>query len=366
VGWPGGRSRFPPLEFIVVDDDAAMPVLAIDLGGTQIRAAHVAPDLTLSVRRAVPTNAGDGPEAGVTRIRELAQQVLEEATAAGLPRPSGIGVSAPGPLDPWRGVLVRPPNLPGWVDVPLLDGIQPALGLPTFLERDTNVAIMAEWRYGAANGAHDAIYVTVSTGLGGGIIAGGHPLRGDDDTAGEIGHMTIDLDGPLCGDGMPGHAEAIGSGAAIAREGRSLLDRGEAPILAQLAAPGRPVDAVLVAAAADAGDAACQAVYARAFEAVGAMCASLVMAMNPELIVIGGSIADHRPELLAVVRTQIDERAFPAPAHRVRILPPRFSDDVSLIGCLPIVNERMNDPAYRRDASPAAALGGAAGSMEES
>jgi len=333
-------------------------VLAIDLGGTQIRAAYVAPDLSVSLRRAIPTNATDGPRAAIDRMRELAGGVLHDAADAGLPHPCGVGVSAPGPLDPWQGVLIGPPNLPGWVDVPLVEWIQPRFGLPTFLERDTNVAVMAEWRSGAAAGARDAIYITVSTGLGGGIITGGRPLIGLDDTAGEIGHMTVDLDGPLCGDGMRGHAEAIGSGAAIAREGRSSLERGEGPVLATLAAAGRPVDAELVAEAADAGDTACQAIYARAFEAIGALCASLVMALNPELIVIGGSIADHRPGLLAEVRAQIDRRAFPAPARRVRIVPPRFGDDVSLIGSLPIVNERMNDPAFRPVPPLAAAVAG--------
>ena len=339
-------------------------MLAIDLGGTQIRAAYVAPDLTLSARHAVPTRASDGPAVTIGRLCDLAADVLEATTAGGHPEPIGIGISAPGSLDPWRGVLVGPPNLPGWVDVPLADPVELALGRPTFLERDTNVAMMAEWRFGSAIGLRDAIYVTVSTGLGGGIVAGGSPIPGPDNTAGEIGHLTIDLDGPPCGDGMPGHAEAIGSGAAIARAGRSLLERHEAPVLAELAADGRPVDAALVAAAADAGDAACRAVMDRAFEAVGALCASLVMTLNPEMIVIGGSIADRRPELLGVVRAQIDRLAWPAAARRVRVVPPRFTDDVSLIGSLPIVNERMNDPAYRRP--PQGGSGVPAGSMEES
>lgn len=340
-------------------------MLAIDLGGTQIRAAYVAPDLTLSARSSVPTQASDGPATTIGRLCTLAADVLDRAMAAGRPEPIGIGISAPGSLDPWRGILVAPPNLPGWLDIPLADPVELTLARRTFVERDTNVALMAEWRFGSAVGMRDAVYVTVSTGLGGGIVAGGSVLPGPDNTAGEIGHLTIDLDGPLCGDGMPGHAEAIGSGAAIARAGRSLLERRVAPILAELAADGRPVDAALVAAAADAGDAACQAVMDRAFEAVGALCASLVMTLNPEMIVIGGSIADRRPELLGVVRAQIDRLAWPAAARRVRVVPPRFTDDVSLIGSLPIVNERMNDPAYRRPA-PRAGFGVGAGSMEDS
>jgi glucokinase len=335
-----------------VDAGGPQPVLAIDLGGTQIRAAHVAPDLTVSLRRAVPTNGAEGPDGVIGRICSIAAEVQADAERAGLPEPLGIGISSPGPLDPWRGVVVRPPNLPGWVDIPLADRVEEQLRMPTFLERDTNVAMMAEWRYGSARNADEAIYITVSTGIGGGIIARGEPLQGPDNTAGEVGHLTIDLDGPLCGDGMPGHVEAIGSGTAIARDGRLLLERGESPILAKLAAGGREVDAALVAAAAEAGDAACRAIYERAYVAVGVLCASLVNALNPQVIVIGGSIAEHHPELRDVARREIDGRAFPGPARRVRVMSPRFTDDVSLIGSLPIVNERMNDPAYRRAAAP--------------
>lgn len=346
-----------------MDAAAAQPVLAIDLGGTQIRAAHVAPDLTVSARTAVPTSAEQGPDAVIERICTLAAAVQAEVGSLGLEPPCGIGISSPGPLDPWRGVVVDPPNLRDWVNIPLADRVQAVLGLPTLLERDTNVAMMAEWRYGAARNADDAIYMTISTGIGGGIIARGDPLQGSDNTAGEIGHMTIDLDGPLCGDGMPGHAEAIGSGTAIARDGRLLLERGEAPILARLAATTEMVDAALVARAADAGDTACQAVYERAYVAVGALCATLVMALNPQVIVIGGSIATHRPRIYDVARTEIDRRAYPGPAHRVRVAPARFGDDVSLIGALPIVNERLDDPAYRRPPDGTAA--GATTQMEE-
>ena len=98
------------------------------------------------------------------------------------------------------------------MNIPLAARVEEAVGLPTYLERDTNAAVMGEWRYGAAKGADDVIYVTVSTGIGGGLVLDGRPLIGKDGTAGEIGHITVDLDGPLCGDGQPGHAEAIGSG----------------------------------------------------------------------------------------------------------------------------------------------------------
>ena len=204
-----------------MDEVADRSILAIDLGGTQIRAAHVSPDLTVSCRRALETRDEEGVEAVVDRICDAARAVREDAERAGLPDPVGIGISSPGPLDPWTGVVVAPPNLAGWRDIPLVARVEAAVGLPTYLERDTNAAVMGEWRYGAGKGADDVIYVTVSTGIGGGVVIDGRPLIGKDGTAGEIGHITVDIDGPLCGDGQPGHAEAIGSGTAIAREGRA-------------------------------------------------------------------------------------------------------------------------------------------------
>jgi glucokinase len=333
-----------------VDTLAGRSILAIDLGGTQIRAAHVSPDLVVSCRRAVETRDEEGVEAVIDRICAVVGAVRSDAQRAGLADPVGIGISSPGPLDPWRGVVIAPPNLAGWRDVPLAERVEAALELPTYLERDTNAAVMAEWRYGAARGADDVIYVTVSTGIGGGLVVNGQPLIGKDGTAGEIGHLTVEIEGPLCGDGMPGHVEAIGSGKAIAREGRALLERGEAPGLAALAADAT-VDAELVARAADEGDAASQAVLDRAWQAIGAMCAGLVNALNPEVIVLGGSIALHRPELRTAVRAEIDRRAFPAPARRVRVEMAQLADDVSLIGLLPIVNERMTDPSYAKELS---------------
>jgi glucokinase len=333
-----------------VDELARRSILAIDLGGTQIRAAHVTPDLIVSCRRAVETRDEEGVEAVIDRICAIAGTVRDDARRAGLADPAGIGISSPGPLDPWHGVVIAPPNLAGWRDVPLTDRVEAAMHLPTYLERDTNAAVMGEWRYGAARGADDVVYVTVSTGIGGGLVLDGRPLIGKDGTAGEIGHITVDIDGPLCGDGMPGHAEAIGSGTAIAREGRALLARGEAPGLAALATQAA-VDAELVARAADEGDAACQAVLDRAWTAIGAMCAGLVNALNPEVIVLGGSIALHRPELRGAVRAEIDRRAFPAPARRVRVEMAQLADDVSLIGLLPIVNDRLMNPSYAKELS---------------
>jgi len=329
-----------------VQSSAERPVLAVDLGGTQIRAALITPDPAVHCRRAVPTHDTDGVEAVLARICDVAAAVRDDAAAQGLPTPAGAGISSPGPLDPWRGVILAPPNLAGWRNVPIAARVGEALGMPVYLERDTNVAVMGEWRYGAARGTRNAIYITVSTGVGGGVIIDGRPLLGADGTAGEVGHITVELDGPRCGCGGIGHVEAIASGTALARDARAMLvDAVDSP-LARLAESGEAVDAELVARAAAQGDEACVALLERAFVAIGALCASLVNLLDPEVIVIGGSIAEHHPRLFEIARRELGRRAFPILLDGVRIEPAALGGDVSLIGALPIVNDRIGDPAY--------------------
>ena len=338
----------------VVENGAEWPILAVDLGGTQIRAALITPDRSVHCRRAVPTRDEEGVEAVLGRLADVASDVRDEAAASGLPPPIGIGISAPGPLDPWSGTVLTSPNLAGWTNVRIGPRIASALGLPAFLERDTNVAVMGEWRYGAAKEALNAFYITVSTGIGGGIIIDGRPLVGTDGTAGEVGHLVVEIDGPVCGCGGIGHVEAIASGTALAREGKDLLERRRDPAapLARLAADGAEVDAELVAKAALAGDQDCVAILERAWVAIGAMCASLVNLLDPQVIVIGGSIAEHHPRLFDVARDELTRRAFPILLDRVRIVPAALGGDVSLIGGLPIVNDRLDDPAYAPGSQP--------------
>lgn len=327
------------------------PVLAIDLGGTQIRAALVTPAPAVHARISVDTNDEDGVETVIERIIDAARRVRAEASARGLPEPIGVGVSSPGPLDPWGGIVLEPPNLHGWRNVPLVERLADALELPAFLERDTNVAVTAEWRYGAARDTRHPIYITVSTGVGGGVLVDGRLLRGAAGTAGEVGHVVVETDGPVCGCGGIGHVEAIASGTALAREARSMLERDASPILARLAASGAEVDAELVGRAADEGDEACIALLERAWVAIGALCASLFNVLDPEVIVIGGAIAEHRPRLFEIARTEVQRRALPVVRDQARIVPATLGGDVSLIGSLPIVNERIHDPAYEGGSS---------------
>ena len=347
--WPApaaGRIR-------LVERTAERPILAIDLGGTQIRAALLTPDRVVHGRRAEPTADEEGVEAVLDRIVKVAASVRAQAAADGLPEPIGVGISSPGPLDPWRGVVRLAPNLKGWRDIPLGPRVAAGLGLPTFLERDTNVAMMGEWHHGAAVGTQNAIYLTLSTGLGGAAIVDGRPLIGTSGTAGEFGHITVELDGPRCGCGGMGHVESIASGTALANLGRALVEAHPDSPLARLAADGTQIDARLVTLAAEQGDAAAAALLDRAWVAFGALCASLVNALDPEVIVIGGSIAEnHQRPLFDQIAIEMERRAFPILLDKVRIVPAALGADVSLIGSLPIVNERIDDPAYALGSIP--------------
>jgi len=167
--------------------------IAVDLGGTNIRAARGTADGRILARASHRTLAAEGEAAVIQRIVQAIREVWPEDGNA-----RAIGISAPGPLDPWKGVIIYAPNLPGWRDVPLRDDIMREFHVPTRLGNDANLAALAEYRFGAGRGYDDMIYLTLSTGIGGGVICGGRLLLGAKGFAAELGHMSVDLNGPRC------------------------------------------------------------------------------------------------------------------------------------------------------------------------
>jgi glucokinase len=287
--------------------------------------------------------------------RELAESIV------------GIGVSSPGPVDPRTGYVVEPPNLgPTFRDVPLAPEIGKALRLPAFLDRDTNVAALGEHAFGAAQGYDDFIYLTVSTGVGGAIMTGGRLLHGPDGLAGELGHVPVTLDGPLCGCGGPGHVEAYASGAGLAKLAGALVERDGSPFLVERAREKgtAKLSAVDVSDGERAGDPSCAALMTQARRAVAVGCVGYVNAFNPHRIVIGGSIAEAEGErLLDEVRIAIRSEAFQAVAKHVTVAAAGLAGDVSLAGAHPLVISRLDhaDPppsTNQRPARPVAIPGG--------
>jgi glucokinase len=299
------------------------PVLSLDLGGTQLRTAVALPDGRLIGRRSEPTPR-DGEQMVEAAARAL-KTALGEAHAAGIAAPTALGISAPGPLDPIEGILIDPPNLDRrlW-GFALARALGESLGVEAYLERDTQVAALAEGEFGAARGLADYVYMTISTGIGGGVVIGGRLMRGPDHLAGELGHITVDMDGPLCGCGARGHLEATSSGTGIANMAR---ERGLGDI-----------SAAQVAALEDAGDATAAEVMDYARRAVAQALVSVVDVFNPSRIVVGGGIAlGQGDRLLEPAREAVRQLSFKRQAARVDIVPAQLGDDVGLIGALSLV-----------------------------
>jgi len=320
---------------------ATGPVLALDLGASRIRVAAVSPDGRLHARADARTPGAHGPDAVVEACIQRLRGVLDALDGEARRSLAGIGIAAPGPVDPRIGTLIEPPNVgPGFRDIPLAVPIADALGLPVVLERDTHVAALGEATYGIARGVRDFLYLTVSTGIGGAIIANGELYGGADGVAGEIGHIPVDLDGPLCGCGSRGHLEAISSGSGIARQARMAIEAGTAPGLARIAerlAPA-PLEARDVAAAEEAGDPVAAAIMAGARQAFGAALVGLVNVFNPALIVVGGTLAREQGERwLGPAREAVTQHAFRVPRERVRIVEAVLGDDVGLVGAQPLL-----------------------------
>jgi len=320
---------------------ASGPVLALDLGASRIRVAAVSPDGRLDAWADARTPGAQGPDAVVEACIERLRGVLDALDPEARRSLAGIGIAAPGPVDPRIGTLIEPPNVgPGFHDIPLAAPIADAFDLPVVLERDTHVAALGEATYGVARGIRDFLYLTVSTGIGGAIVANGELYGGADGVAGEIGHIPVDLDGPPCGCGANGHLEAISSGSGIARQARMAIEAGLAPGLARIAqrlAPA-PLEARDVATAEEAGDPAAAAIMDAARRAFGAALVGLVNVFNPELIVVGGTIAREQGERwLGPAREAVTQQAFRVPRERVRIVAAALGDDVGLLGAQPLL-----------------------------
>ncbi|HYL40356.1 MAG TPA: ROK family protein [Candidatus Binatus sp.] len=324
------------------------PVLALDLGGTRIRAAVVQSDGSRSARVETETPVEDGPAAIVRACRDAVAEARSKAPRTVAAAVAGIGISSPGPIDPERGIVIEPPNLgPNFRNVLLAQDVGQSQGLPAFLERDTNVAALAEHAFGAARGVDDFLYLTVSTGVGGSIVSGGRILHGPDGLAGELGHVPVAMSGPRCGCGGIGHVEAFASGTALARDARALVASNGSTFLVERARRiGGPneLSAKDVAEGARAGDRACVELMDRARRALAAACVGYVNAFNPHRIVIGGSIAEAEGDrLLGPIRDAIANEAFEVVARKVRVVPAALAGDVSLAGAHPLVMSRLDE-----------------------
>ena len=251
----------------------------MDIGGTAIRAAVVDADGRVLARARISTDH----DRRLIDAADLLISLLERASAdAGAPPIAAIGISTAGPVDPAMGTYRHPPNLPGWHGLSMVPRLAAALALPVVVGHDATLAALAETRFGAHQGARDLMYVTLSTGIGAGIVAGGRPVTGSSGGAGEAGHLIVRPGGRACGAGCRGCIEGVASGSAIAAAARDGIASGRASALSPTAG------AADVLAAAARGDARALEIVDGALDAIATGLAGLLALLDPEVIIVGG------------------------------------------------------------------------------
>ena len=298
--------------------------LGVDIGGTKSAVVLAKTDGTILHRRSIKTGSEIEPLEALAQLAAMSRELLTLPEAQDV---VGAGVSCGGPLDTKTGVIYAPPNLPKWTAVPVQAFFEKALKLPVRVENDANATALAEWKFGAGRGVQNMVFITMGTGIGGGLILDGKLYRGANDLAGELGHQTILMNGPLCGCGKRGCLEALASGPAIARLARESMRYGRAKRVLALAG-GRPDDITavhVVEAALDADPFATQ-ILQEAGTYMGIGIANLIMFLNPERVVLG-TIAVHAGDvILDPIRAAIAEYAWKRSADACSIVPAELGD----------------------------------------
>jgi len=305
-------------------------VIGVDLGGTLIRAVRTDLDGEKVARSQLPTEAESGSEAVLKRIDTAIEQVMREVEPDEV---LGIGIGAPGPID-GDGRIYDPPNLPDWGDFSLTEHILDRFERPAFAGNDANLAALGEHRFGAGQGVDDMVYMTVSTGIGGGIISGGRLLLGARGYAAEVGHQTLIAGGPICGCGQPGHLEALASGPSIVRNAKERLEAGANSSIADF---GPEITGESITEAAKAGDELARNLYKQAGFYIGLGLVNLIHILEPKRVLIGGGVSLAGDLLFEPIRETV-HRYVMSPIYReVEILPAALGADVGLMGAVALV-----------------------------
>jgi glucokinase len=308
--------------------------VAVDIGGTHIRAAvYEEDDPSPLAHQRIRSHA---KEPGIyDRLVETIRTVWPKDSPV-----NAIGMAAPGPLDPQAGVILTTPNIPAWQDFPLVQKLSRQFNVPVYLNNDANLAALGEWKFGAGRGHHDVLYLTVSTGIGGGVIIKDRLLGGHHGLAAELGHVTVLAGGPLCSCGYSGHLEALASGPAIARYVREQLKVGVESELGEIPS----FNARDVAEAAKRGDALARSAYARAGEYLGIGIASFLHIFDPSIVIIGGGVSQAGPLLFEPTEASLRQHVInPHYLKDLVITRAALGDDAGLLGALALAQMSQSE-----------------------
>ncbi|HEX5480569.1 MAG TPA: ROK family protein [Dehalococcoidia bacterium] len=311
----------------------------IDLGGTKILVVITDEQGKVLAEDRVLTHAAEGPDAVIARVADAVRGAASGA-AVEIDALAAGGVSAPGPIDAASGVITQPPNLPGWHDVPLARLLHEQLDAPFVLENDANCGCVGEHLFGAGKGLDDMLFVTVSTGIGGGIIIDNKLYVGASGAAGEVGHMVVSRTGPKCGAGHVGCLEAFASGTAIAARAEEAIAQGRLPRTARLAEHNPPLTAETVYLAAQQGEAEASDIIQAAGHYLGLGLASMVNAFNPQAIVLGGGLTNMGDALLRPAMDTARERSFAQSFADVRIIEGELGERAAALGAVAVARQR--------------------------
>ncbi len=298
-------------------------VIGVDLGATKTAVGLINPQNEIVAKCRFPTCVDTGPEVAVEciaeRVAELEKELPDKHSIVSL------GICCPGPLDQVTGTLIDPPNLPTFHHTPLRQMLSDRLKLPVNMEHDAKAAALGEYYYGAARNESSMVYIVVGTGVGGAIIMDGQIIRGTHNSAGEIGHMTLDRNGEICMCGSRGCVETYMSGPWLARRYQSRAGGSSEELLS--------ITGQAVVQRATQGDPIAQEIMRSAGEALGTAIASIAMMLDIEVYIIGGSVAKAGPIFLEPAQHTVPKYSFKSVGSRVHIMAAALGDDGPILGC---------------------------------
>jgi len=304
--------------------------IGIDLGGTNIKGGLIDSEGTVLAQGEVPTFAKEGPDAVMGRMAKLAGEMQAKSTE----KVEGIGVGSPGPLHPTEGFIYTTPNMPGWENYSIKKKLEALTGLKVMVENDANVAALAEGWKGAGKGARCSILLTLGTGIGGGILRDGKLVNGATMTAGEVGHVVIDYNGPKCGCGNNGCLEAFIGTAGIINRAWALLEKpGTVSILRDMAGGKKEkLTPAMISQAASKGDGVALSILRETGRLLGVGLVSLCNLFAPEVFILGGGVAAAGDILFNAARDEVRRHAFAPASQEVKIVPAVMGNNAGIVG----------------------------------
>ncbi len=305
--------------------------IGVDLGGTKLEAAAIDPEGKILERIRIPTQSERGPDAIIADMASTIQSLIQKQPSI----PQGIGIGTAGQINETSGAIAFSPNLPNWHNVPLKEQLQKHLDFPIFIINDVRAATWGEWLFGAGKDAKDFVCLFIGTGIGSGVVSGGRMLSGATNTFGELGHMIIDYKGLPCNCGNYGCLETLGAGWGVAArtkksvqenpsEGKTLLRLAEGEL--------QKLSAAHLIQAANENDPLAKKILSETLEALAAGCITIVNALNPHRLIIGGGFGQALPHLIPTMEQEIKKRALTAASRNLQVVPAMLGNDAGVIG----------------------------------